>query len=82
MFTAHNTKSSYKASTDWVIIGSDNDYHLFGTKPLPEPMMTVWKLDPSKQTWNTTQTFSLTVGHTFEKVVYKMLAILFRPQIS
>ena len=55
---------------------------LFGTKPLPEPMMTYCQLEPREHfLWHLSQWMKLFFKENTSKcVICKMLAILFRPQ--
>ena len=49
-------------------------WHLFGAKPLPEPMMMYQQLDPLEYT---SAKFQSDYTNTFENVVCNMAAILF-----
>ena len=63
-------------SSERVIIESGNAFcHLFGTKPLPQPMLKDYQLAILNQNANSSYQ-----ANAFENAVCKMLAILFRPQ--
>ena len=58
--------------------------HLFGIKPLPEPMMTYCQLDLQEQTvklqWNVILIKEIFIQEkAFENAVYKMAVILSQP---
>ena len=59
-------------------------YHLFGAKPLSEPMWTYCQFDPwNKLQWNLQWNSNFfTEENTFENVVSNMLASLFTPQCN
>ena len=56
-------------------------YHLLDAKPLPEPMLTYWLLDPCEQTSvNLKQNITISIQwNEFENVVYKMPNIWSQP---
>ena len=54
---------------------------LFGTKPLPVPILTYCYLDPYKLHWSLNQNSTIFIQeYVLENIVCKMAAIVFKPQ--
>ena len=70
-----------KHQTSWWTLVQIMAYHLLDAKPLPEPMLTYWLLDPCEQTSvNLKQNITISIQwNEFENVVYKMPNIWSQP---